>query len=469
MADGAGTAGGGELRHRFAVGVVAAPGVSLEALLALVAGGATPGFSVIKREDVLAADDAEAQEKKADLIAEDPEAPVPAELFGALLRAALGKEVGEKPAAPEDDKLTSVLLRIDRGPREFTLAFDFPASIVEADGFMAGGGLDAVVLVRKAEGAPDAMPASAAEGGEEGEEGEAVPKVDGEQLYGDLMSLAQTQRAGHNATADTAFEELSDNADAEALLEEVARALVKVVGARLEYLDWLAGVEVVAMDAQPVDLRHYDALLAPVPPQCHSVATVLHALLEQVALTSADESGESRDQRQLWRDNRSLLSPMDAALSSLSIPGVEGAPPVQPPAGFPAGDARLMRLYDPALQEEAGRRLVADAEARFQTFLDVQRAFPSGGALETGEDAGEEATLFAALAAGGLSATQTARGLRLTALEALVGVECGADGRIHAREGREMDDMSLHDLCFSEQLGPDALPQVRSYLTQSMN
>ncbi len=63
----------------------------------------------------------------------------------------------------------------------------------------------------------------------------------------------------------------------------MARSLVSVVNARVEYMDWLLGVDVVQTrpPAAALDMRHYHSLLAALPPQAVSVPLVLDALCQQ--------------------------------------------------------------------------------------------------------------------------------------------------------------------------------------------
>ena len=348
------------VRETFAVGLVAGESVDLGGLGGLVGGGAPPGFSVLAREVVAGSevgeDDARAQELKAAWEEEktreggDPECPMPHALFGCLLAKTLAAPAEAPAELPDDDKPSSALLRIAGGPRSVRITLDVCQSVEEAQGYLPGGALDAIFIVRKP---------PAEEGAEAADEEAQARGAKAEQLFADLQALSQQQNpGGHNPLADTFFGSIVDAATPEDLVQGLAMALISTVFHRTEYAKWLEGTRVVQMPPQELDLRHYDETLAAVPHACLSVPVILNALLEQVAINEVDTGAEVRALRQTWANNHRLMQSLEEACASLAGSTGDSAPSSQETgvgAALAKTDERRMRLSDPrALGRSAG-------------------------------------------------------------------------------------------------------------------
>ena len=488
---GAAQSRGAAIRETFAVALIAGEGVDLSGLSGLAG---DKGFALLTRDDVVgtAPDEGDAvipalqQEwEDAKAKAEDPELPMPHKLFGCLLAAALAKPAAPAEGVPEDDDSPpSALFRIAGGPKSVRISLDVPKSVEEAREFVAGGALDAVLIVRKPAPAPaDAAPDDGADS-EEAPPAAEPPAVDpevqaqgerAEALYAGLRALGREQRiGGHNPNADTFFDAIvapSAAPSSEELIESVALALIGPVYHRTEYAAWLEGVPMVQLAPRESDLRHYDETLSKVPHTCLSVPVILNALLDQVALNEQDPAAENRDLRKVWSDNKRTMRPLEDAFALLA------GTPEDPAVGansnaegggalLPKADERNVRLTDPsALGNPAVKEAIAGARERelnLSLTVDVARLFPAAtggnGASSTAAPLGEDAVLRA-LPQQKLTPAQARHGLLLLELEQMLGVESGSDGQVKAQGARPMSDMSMHKMCFREELTAEALQQ----------
>ena len=157
---------GAAIRETFAVGLIAGEGVDLSGLSSLAG---DKGFSLLTRDAVVntappAGDEVIPQLQKewedAKAKEEQPELPMPHELFGCLLAAALATPAAPAEVPEDDDSPASALFRMAGGPKSVRLTLDVPKSIAEARAFAASGSLDAVLIVRKP---PPAAPADGEE------------------------------------------------------------------------------------------------------------------------------------------------------------------------------------------------------------------------------------------------------------------------------------------------------------------
>jgi len=352
-----------EMRHSFAISVMAEEGLDLSSLREFVAGEAVRGFSLLTREQVeMADDDPEAvakreewkEKKTAGEVSE--EASMPHDIFGLLLRSILKRPPPDSPPdPPENDESSDILLRIPRGPRNFIFSFDIPASVEEARQFPPDCGIDAMILVKSTDTSQDTGGAG------------------GEGWFRALEQLASEQRLdGHNPTADCAFEMVLYAESAEQLLQNIARCLINVVNARIGYMDWMEDVTVVEMKPGKVETDCYEKLLADIPHESLSVSLILNAMVQQVAFSSADEGGERVKEFRVNEKNLSLIAGLNDLM--LSAPhGIRDEQQQDRREVLPWQDDRLARM------QRSGKRPALDvlhAEQQVQLFLNIAKHFP---------------------------------------------------------------------------------------------
>lgn len=463
------------MRETFAVGLIAGVGVDLAELAGIVGGGAPPGFSLLSRDAVTGAEVGEEnalamklkeqwEEEKAKT--ENPEMPMPKKLFGCLLATVLSKAAEPPAEVPDDDEASSALLRIPGGPKSVRITLDVPQDVEEARAFCEGGGLDAVLIIRKPAPAPTEQSDEAA-----ADTAPVDPEVQekgmrAENLYSDLQALGKEQYPdGHNPTADTFFSSIEFEGDAAGLLQKVAQVLIAPAYHRQEYAKWLEGVGVVQMPTHRIDLRHYDETLSKVPHACLSVPIILNALLEQVCVNEADPTAENRDLRQVWADNKRIVGPLEEAFASLA-----GTPSPPAPTDAEVGkgalvaivDERSLRFADPrSLESSKARDAIAggrQCESDFSLALDIARLFPAEAEVAAAATLSEDAVLRS-LPEDRVTPDQARHGLLLVELEQLLGVECDDSGSVKASGARAMEDMSMHKMAFREELGAEQLQQ----------
>lgn len=444
------------LRGTFAVALLCCPGVNVADIEGFLGGGSVRGFGMLKRDEVMSSeDDAEAAARKAKLEAE--EEPLTRDVFARLLRGVLNRAAVEPPSLPEGNDSVSKLLKVPRGPRQYLFSLDMPSSIEEVESLVDGGGFDAVVLITSREGAAVPSPEPPGEDGEP-----APPKIDPRELFDFMERFALLQtHSDHNPTSDTAFLGVVDTGSAQDTLSELAAGLLPMVEHRVEYADWLKGVDVIkTAPMPPADMRHYEALLADVPNASTSVPLVLHALCEQVALSAADPDGVSQETRAVWRDNRQVMGCVDSFMSRLAVASDWADETQQYHDGegqtFGYGDARGYRCGQPSLDERA-KELIREVEQRMGTRVKIVGRMPA----VSRDSASRDLALFDAMP--DLDPGEARRGLLLCEFEEMLGCTSVADGSILPHPGwEEAMPLDVHAFSFVEELEECVMQQSLS-------
>jgi hypothetical protein len=403
----------------YTIALLCCPGVDREAIEGLVAGGSVPGFGVIKRDEVMnSEDDAEAAEKKKELEAE--EQPVPPEIFARLLKGVMNRSVEGVDPLPEGDDSLSGLLKVPRGPKQFMICPDMPTRFEEVEALVAGGGFDAVIMIQNADGVDPT--------GEQGEEGAAEP-ISARKMWAFMNAYALKQTpAPHNPTADSTFLSVVDVAGSpQETLSAIADGLLPMVEQRVEYAEWLKGVEIITSEPPPAepDMRHYCSLLDDVPNSCTSVPLVLHCLCEQVALSVADADGSSQDEREMWRRNRAVMMAAESGLSKLALEsewaeGGDGDHDGEGPS-YDYSDFNGFRRGEVTLGNR-GREMMKSVEERMGMCLNIVGKMPP-----VGDDAAErDDAIFSKIPE--MDPGRVRRALMLSEFEQMVGITCSQDG-----------------------------------------
>jgi hypothetical protein len=404
----------------YTIALLVCPGVDKEAIEGLVAGGSVPGFGLIKRDEVMnSEDDAEAAEKKKELEAE--EQPVPPEIFARLLKGVMNRSVEGVDPLPEGDDPLSELLKVPRGPKQFMVCPDMPTRFEEVEALVAGGGFDAVIMIQNAVGVDPA--------GEQGEE-EGAKIISAREMWAFMNEYALKQTpAPHNPTADSTFLSVVDVAGSpQETLNAIATGLKPMVEQRVEYADWLKGVEIITSEPPPTepDMRHYLSLLDDVPNSCTTVPLVLHSLCEQVALSAADADGSSQDERELWRQNRAVMMAAESGLSKLALEsewaeGGDGDHDGEGPT-YHHADLNSFRRGEVTLGDR-GREMMKSVEERMGMCLNIVGKMPA-----VGDDAAErDDAIFSQIPE--MHPGRVRRALMLSEFEQMVGIACSEDGK----------------------------------------
>lgn len=487
---GSGEGSGGEagakpkMRHAYTVALIAGINADLADLKEFVASGGLAGFQALDAAQIAAAPEDEILAEQAAQLEEG--AAVPPELLAAQFRNVVSRLPPEEqpPQSAESDDPADRLMCVADGPRLFHLCFEFPRDMAVAEAIMEFPGLlDAVVLLSPC---PPPSQDSEANGTAESEEPQSEPTEEEkaalaearaagqrrELFFRDLQRVAQEQRQGGNNLANCIFTTAVLGSDPRASLSAIGRALLTPVRARLEYMAWRAGLKFVSTSPGTVDLRHYFQSLSGVPSSCTSVAIILNALLEQVALQNCEQQLAPVDDASLEAEARAvrvrMLEALDLGVHNLAAPI---APPQERPQpgrpGIPiflAEDVQLQlqRLSEPG-QDAAAVEALTHAEEKVTHTLPLAAILPEVHPPAPSIDersVGLEATELLPVAPANMTLDEVKRALVIVEFEDMTGFTSGPDGLPSDVDGWRAAEVSLEPFKYREEHGNGAMTEV---------
>lgn len=217
-----------------------------------------------------------------------------------------------------------------------------------------------------------------------------------------------------------------ENPWAAALLQRISVLVTDQVAKLRAYhkFNHAATLRHVPVSSQSADSRHYNRVLNDVPCECVGVATVLHAVVQQVCLSCSD--GVTEDDFTAAAEADAIAAMFEAASFSLPLAGMpQKVSDVQRGGIIWAGDSLSMRLSTPGISSVC-KSVISCSERRYRGSVTLP-AWPDVG--QAALELGVEATELAHFTREGNSAAAVARGLLLMELEALVGHGTDSSGK----------------------------------------